>query len=419
MEHQWEENMKQVTAVLIGAGLRGADAYASYALKYPNELKIIAVAEPNRERRERLAGLHGISTDYCYENYESLLAKEKMADCALICTQDRMHYEPVMTALEKGYHVMVEKPMSPEREEIMEMGRAAKKYDRILSVCHVLRYSPFFVKLKELLEQGRIGELVSIQHIESVGYWHQAHSFVRGNWSDGRTASPMILQKCCHDMDILLWLSDSHCTRISSFGNLKYFKKENAPEDAPKYCLDGCRHRDTCPYFAPRFYLEHPSRGDLYRAVSLDTGRESLLRALEKGPYGRCVFQCGNDVVDHQVVNIEFENQVTASFTMCAFTDKCERVINLMGTEGQIRGNMESGEIEIMDFASGDYEKIVLHKTEGGHSGSDEAMMKDFTALIAGLGNEESTSTASMAVESHLMALAAEESRITGKVVCL
>lgn len=419
MEHQWEENMKQVTAVLIGAGLRGADAYASYALKYPNELKIVAVAEPNRERREMLAGLHGISTDYCYENYESLLAKEKMADCALICTQDRMHYEPVMTALEKGYHVLVEKPMSPEREEIMEMGRAAKKYDRILSVCHVLRYSPFFVKLKELLDQGRIGELVSIQHIESVGYWHQAHSFVRGNWSDGRTASPMILQKCCHDMDILLWLSDSHCTRISSFGSLKYFKKENASEDAPKYCLDGCRHRDTCPYYAPRFYLEHPARGDLYRAVSLDTGRESLLRALEKGPYGRCVFQCGNNVVDHQVVNIEFENQVTASFTMCAFTDKCERVINLMGTGGQIRGNMESGEIEIMDFASGDYEKIVLHKTEGGHSGSDEAMMKDFTALIAGQGKEESTSKASMAVESHLMALAAEESRITGKVVCL
>ena len=419
MEHQWEENMKQVTAVLIGAGLRGADAYASYALRYPNELKIVAVAEPNRERREMLAGLHGIGTDYCYENYESLLAKEKMADCALICTQDRMHYEPVMTALEKGYHVLVEKPMSPEREEIMEMGRAAKKYDRILSVCHVLRYSPFFVKLKELLECGKIGELVSIQHIESVGYWHQAHSFVRGNWSDGRTASPMILQKCCHDMDILLWLSDSHCTRISSFGSLKYFKKENAPEDAPKYCLDGCRHRDACPYYAPRFYLEHPSRGDLYRAVSLDTGRKSLLRALEKGPYGRCVFQCGNNVVDLQVVNIEFENQVTASFTMCAFTDKCERVINLMGTGGQIRGNMESGEIEIMDFASSDYEKIVLHKTEGGHSGSDEAMMKDFTALIAGLGNEESTSKASMAVESHLMALAAEESRITGKVVCL
>lgn len=411
--------MKQVKAVLIGAGMRGADAYASYALKYPNELKIVAVAEPDRERRSMLAGLHGISEEYCFEGYEALLEREKMADCALVCTQDRMHYDPVVRALEKGYHVLCEKPMSPERDEIIEMGRAAEKYGRILSVCHVLRYSPFFVKLNELLGQGRIGELVSIQHMESVAYWHQAHSFVRGNWRDGCASSPMLLQKCCHDMDILLWLADSHCTKISSFGSLKYFKKENAPEDAPEYCLDGCRHRDTCPYYAPRFYLEHPSGGDLYRAVSLDTSREALIKALEKGPYGRCVFQCDNNVVDHQVVNIEFENQVTASFTMCAFTNKCERVINLMGTRGQIRGNMESGEIEVMDFASGDCERIVLHKTEGGHSGSDEAMMKDFTALIAAEGKEGGRSKACMAVESHLMALAAEESRLTGKVVCM
>ena len=277
----------------------------------------------------------------------------------------------------------------------------------------MLRYSPFFREVKRLLEEGAIGQLVDIQHIESVGYWHMAHSFVRGNWRNKSLSSPMILQKCCHDMDILLWLAGASCTRLGSFGNLMHFKQENAPEGAPHYCLDGCAHRDECPYFAPRFYLEdlEEKGGTFARVVSLQTDKNALLDALKDGPYGRCVYHCDNDVVDHQIVNLEFENGVTASLTMCAFTNKCERIINLMGTRGQIRGNMEENEIVLEDFASGNTTRIQVKIPKGGHSGSDVSMMKDFVELVAGGGTAKSVSAASESIESHLMALAAEESR--------
>lgn len=205
--------MKQVTGVLIGAGLRGGYVYSQYALDHPEEFKVVAVAEPDGDRRKLFAARHGIDKNMQFTSYEELLAKEKMADCAMICTQDRMHYEPVIMAMKKGYHVLCEKPMSQNKEEIIKMGALAQKYNCRLSVCHVLRYSPFFTKLKSLLDEGAIGRLMSIQHIEEVGYWHHAHSFVRGNWRKAEDSSPMILQKCCHDMDILLWLSGSHCKK--------------------------------------------------------------------------------------------------------------------------------------------------------------------------------------------------------------
>ena len=341
--------MKKVTSIVIGAGLRGGHVYSQYALDHPDEFQVVAVAEPDKERRESFAKRHNIPEELCFESYEELLGKEKLADCAMICTMDRMHYEPTIMALKKGYHVLCEKPMSPDKKEIIEMGEMAKKYDRILSVCHVLRYSPFFSKLKELLEEGKIGRLMTIQHMEEVGYWHQAHSFVRGNWRNAEESSPMILQKCCHDMDIMLWLADSKCESLSSFGELSYFTEENAPEGAPAYCLDGCPHRDECAFYAPRFYLENLD-GYLVRAVTDQTDPEHVLEALKKGPYGRCVFHCDNTVVDHQSVDIKFENQVTASFLMTAFTDQCARRIRLMGTKGEIKGDMDAGTIEILSL---------------------------------------------------------------------
>lgn len=409
--------MSQVKAILIGAGLRGSEAYASYALSCPNELKIVAVAEPDEERRRLFAEKHRIPEAYQFADYKELLERDKIADCALVCTQDTMHFEPVVKALEKGYHVLCEKPMSVSKKEIVRMGMMAGQYGRILSICHVLRYSPFFVKIKELLDEGRIGRLMSIHHSESVGYWHHAHSFVRGNWRNAAKSSPMILAKCCHDMDILLWLAESPCKSVSSFGELTYFKEENAPADAPLYCMDGCRHRDTCPFYAPRFYLEHPRavKDNLVKAVSSHTGTEKVLEALSRGPYGRCVFRCDNTVVDHQVVSLEFENQVNVSFSMCAFTEECRRDINLMGTKGQITGDMEHNHIHLYDFVTGHEEVIKLHIPSGGHSGSDARMMRDFVQNVA--EERENRTAADISVESHLMSLAAEESRVTRQTI--
>ena len=411
------KNMKQVTAALVGAGLSGAHVYSNYALEHPEEFRVVAVAEPDEKRRLMFAKKHGIPKHLQFQRDEELFQQEKLADCAMICTQDRMHFKPVIKAMEKGYHVLCEKPMSPEREEIIKMGEMAQKYDRILSVCHVLRYSPFFVKLKSLLSEKRIGRLISIQHMEEVGFWHYAHSFVRGNWRRAEESSPMILQKCCHDMDILLWLAESSCVKISSFGALSYFKKENAPEHAPAYCLDGCVHREECPFYAPRFYLEHPKAeedGFVY-GVTQEASPKNIMEALRKGPYGRCVFHCDNTVVDHQAVNLEFDNQVTASFVMTAFTSQCARRIRLMGTKGEIKGDMGAGIIEILDFVSGAAEVIRLHTPEKGHNGSDTSMMIDFVRMI-GEGMPGKTDAA-VSVASHLMALAAEEARLDGMVI--
>lgn len=411
--------MKTVTAILIGAGLRGNEAYAEYALKYPSELNIIAVADPDSARREAVAAKHNIPTEYKFHDYNEVLQKKKFADCVLVCTQDKQHYEPVMLALERGYHVLCEKPMAIDKKEMTEMVRAAEKYRRILSICHVLRYSPFFIRLKEMLDTGRLGKLTCIQHIENVGYWHFAHSFVRGNWRNEDAACPIILAKCCHDMDILLWLAGSTCTKLQSFGKLVHFKEENAPEDAPLYCMEGCAHRDTCPYYAPGFYLEHPNavQDKLIYAVSQDITPKAVMSQLERGPYGRCVYHCDNTVADRQIVNMEFANDIHVSFTMSAFTDKCSREINLMGTKGQIKGDMELGTIEYHDFISGNKERILIHSPQGGHGGSDTLMMKEFVYLISKDGAGYSNTSASISLESHLMALAAEDSRRSGSII--
>ncbi len=409
--------MKQVTAILIGAGIRGTIAYASYALKHPEEFNVLAVAEPNEERRRAFAAAHNIPEELQFADYKELLAKDKFADCALVCTQDKMHFEPTMLALEKGYHVLCEKPMSPDKQEIIQMGNAAEKYKRILSICHVLRYSPLFRKIKSLLDAGAVGRIMNIQHIEKVAFWHHAHSYVRGNWRNSEQSSPMILAKCCHDLDILLWLVGANCTQIQSFGKLSYFTAENMPEGAPKHCLDGCKHRDECSYYAPKFYLERPiavSDGFIYSVVEKNEP-ELVMEALKKGPYGRCVFQCDNNVVDHQVVNMEFANGVNATLTMSAFTNTCARELHIMGTEGELRANMDTNTITVQNFLDGATNTITLDAPKGGHGGSDERMIKDFIQNIAA---ETGTQTsAKMSVESHLMALAAEDSRLCGKVV--
>jgi predicted dehydrogenase len=412
--------MKKVTAVLLGAGQRGAGAYAPYAIEYPDELQFVAVAEPDAERRKEFKETHKIEDKYCFNSWEDMLDGPKLADAILICTQDRMHFEPTIKALEKGYHVLLEKPMSNDPSECVIMGEYAKKYNRVFSICHVLRYTPFFQTIKKLLEDNKIGELMSIQHIENVAYWHQAHSFVRGNWRNSTESSPMILQKSCHDMDILQWLVGANCTSISSFGSLGHFKKENAPEGAPERCLDGCPARNECPYYAPKIYIDWKDdwQADVLRkVVSTDTSNEALLKALKEGPYGRCVYHCDNNVVDHQVVNMEFENGVTVAFTMCAFTYEGGRSIKFMGTKGQIRCDMDKNEIEITSFLTGNRESIKLKVGADGHGGGDLRIMRDFLELVRLDGKKQGITSADKSIQSHLMALAAEKSRLEHRVI--
>lgn len=407
--------MNQVTAILIGAGARG-QIYARYAQEHPEELRIIAVAEPKADRRALMCRAYGIPADRAFSNWEDLLARPQMADAALICTLDDMHTEPTLAALKQGYHVLLEKPMSNSETECRAIAAAAEEAQRVLSVCHVLRYTPFYRTIKQLIDDGQVGEVASLSQVENVGYWHHAHSFVRGNWRCSEQTSPMILQKSCHDMDILLWLSGQRCTRVSSFGSLHHF---DAPQDAPLRCTDGCPHSVVCPYDAGKIYLTD-NVGWPTDMLTTDLSREGRLKALREGPYGRCVYHCDNDVVDRQVVNLEFDNGAVAGFTMTAFTTDMARQLKVCGTKGQITADMNANTVSLHRFGESGPREITLETppqtNNYGHGGGDYYLMRDFVRAVQS-GGDGNLSSARVSLQSHLICFAAERSRVERRIV--
>lgn len=415
--------MKQITVAIAGLGSRGMDAYAKYADTAPEEMKIVAVADLLPDRVARAARMYNVPAENCFASAEEMFAHEKLADAAFICTMDQDHYREAKAALLKGYDLLLEKPISPDMDECRELAALADMLGRKVIVCHVLRYTPFYRRLKQLLLEGAIGDPVSVQAIEKVCYWHQAHSFVRGNWRSNLSTSPMILQKSCHDMDILLWLMDKHCKSVSSYGSLRHFRPENAPEGATERCL-ACPHRETCLYSAPKFYFGQIDKGNLdwpVNVVCQEPTREGVQAALESGPYGRCVYACDNDVVDHQVVNLLLEDDVTVTFTMCAFTAQGGREIHIMGTKGDLYGDMARRRIEVHPFG-GDVQTIdVAIEDNMGHGGGDEGIVRDLLSLLRGEEADMTRlTTLSRSVESHLVCMAAEESRMErGKAIAL
>ena len=331
--------MKKLTAVVVGYGGRGA-AYARYSLNQPEELEIVGVAEPNAARLASAAQWHNIPRENCYSSWRDLANQPKMADFAILTTQDNMHYEPALALIDKGYHLLLEKPMAPTPQECKAITEAAERKGVKVVVCHVLRFTPFWCTIKDLVDKGRLGQVMSIMGAENVGHIHQSHSYVRGPWRNTAESSCMIMAKCCHDMDILQWILGEKCISVQSFGSLRHFTKENQPAGAPDRCTDGCPHSETCHYYAPKLYTEPSSElwgwGRKAAAGTVDAPTdEQVWDALLNGPYGRCVYACDNDVVDHQVVNLEYESGCTASFTMSAF-NKGGRFIRIFGTEGEL-----------------------------------------------------------------------------------
>ncbi len=411
------ESQKPTTALILGAGSRGALVYAGFALSHPYLFKVTGVAEPIDERRKALAAEHHIDPANCFTDWrEALAGGRRIADVVCVCTQDQMHVEPVLAALELGYHVLLEKPMATNAADCMRIVRAVEKSGSMLSIAHVLRYTPFFQRIRHILDSGMIGRLVSIQHNENVGYFHYSHSYVRGNWRRADQSSPMILAKSCHDLDILRWLAGSPVAKLSSFGSLLHFTSENRPVGAPDRCLDNCPHHASCPYYAPKIYLTG-NTGWPVNVISLDTSFAMVYKALQEGPYGRCVYACDNDVVDHQVVSLEFDNAVTAVFTMGAFNGEGSRTIKLMGTKGELHGHFEKGEIIVQRFGAGEVLRYSLTDDKAGHGGGDDAFLQSFLQALRLQNKTANLTDATESLESHLMAFMAEEARLSGKVV--
>ena len=402
--------------VLIGAGQRGM-IYAKYAAEMGHAVS--AVADPDPAKRMSAGDLFGIPEAYRFASGKELLDGEKLGDAAIIATMDRDHYAEAIPAMEKGYHLLLEKPISPVPEETLAIEAAAERTGRHVTVCHVLRYSPFFRELKKAVSDGKIGKVITIQHNENIGNYHIAHSFVRGNWRRSDLASPLVMQKSCHDMDLLVWLAGSRCESIASFGDLTYFRAENAPDGAAERCCD-CPLKDACRFSAYRCYL--PVAGEWPAAVlTEDQSEEGLREAIRTGPYGRCVYHCDNNVCDHMVSILQFANGVTATFNLSGFTNKMTRTLKIMGEDGEIRASEAENIIEITRFAGNGVERfeseiIRPEISSSGHSGGDSGIVADFLGLLEGRKNGSATDIHE-SVESHMMACAAEESRCTGQIV--
>jgi predicted dehydrogenase len=413
-----------IEVLLIGAGNRGTHAYAPYALQFPDELKFTAVAEPDEGRRAHFAQLHNIPRERQFASWQEALSKPQLARAAMNCTMDKVHFESSIAALNAGYDMLLEKPMATTAEECRELVRVAEANHRLLQICHVLRFTDFFSTLHAIVRSGRLGRIITIDHRENVSYWHMSHSFVRGNWRNTAESAPMILAKCCHDMDALVWVLGKRVQRLSSFGALTHYKGDQAPPNAPLRCTDGCPIENTCPWYAPKLYgaIEGVPPVSMFMVSAMAPDRDTAQarwQKLQTGPYGRCVYHCDNDVVDHQVMNMQFEDDVTCTFTMHGHSEREGRTLRWDGSRATLFGDFSHGrpfEIRIHDHGNEDNPEIIRFDDGAGHGGGDEGLMRNFVKALRGETTPHQT-TARVSLQSHLMCFAAEESRLSGRMV--
>jgi predicted dehydrogenase len=432
------------TGVVIGAGDRGANAYVPLLLECPELGSIVGVAERDPDRRAAFADRFGLAETSCFENARDLLEGPRMADFALIATQDNQHVEPALSALERGYYVLLEKPMALCEADCEELARASERSGKLLQICHVLRYAPLYQAIKQVVDSGEIDEVVTIQHSENVSYWHYAHSYCRGNWRNRAESSPMILAKSCHDLDLLYWLAGAPPVRLTSIERDTQLCEKNAPADAPDYCIEGCMHAATCPYDAVSMYrdltpllldlrMKSGAGRDEEQPVELpkatgwtgwpvavmtgDTTPEGVDRALRETRYGRCVYRIGdNDQPSSQHVDVCFAHGVNASFTMHSTSYREGRETRIDGTLGSLVAGFHNTEQRavVHDHKSGRQREVEIESFAGLHGGSDSQLFKAFLAAIRGERRPETTVHESL--WSHRMAFAADRCAREGSV---
>ncbi len=416
--------------VIVGAGSRGLGVYANYASLHPERFQVVAVAEPRPYYRQETARLHDLPAQRCWEDWRSLLQLPPLGDAVVVSTLDRDHLEPALALMEHGYDLLLEKPMAIHLEDCIRLQQASRRFQKLLVVAHVMRYTPYFKKFKQLAVSGVLGQLATVRHFEPVHYWHQAHSFVRGNWRNERLSAPMILAKSCHDLDMMCHLVGEDPSAVASFGRLSHFKEENRPHQASERCLDCPLVDQGCAYSAKRFYLGLLNRGQTgwpLDTITPDTTVDGVLQALREGPYGRCVYTCDNDVVDHQVVAMEFASGVTATFTMTAFTEYRLRETELLGSEGQLVG--DGNVLRLRPFlelsdehggvrqANGDLVWDFSHIPGAGHSGGDDGLMEFFHWCLCHRAEALMMPLAEEAVRGHALCFAAEQARLQRRLV--
>jgi predicted dehydrogenase len=406
--------LNKIRLALIGAGSRSR-AYTDQLVDN-RDAELVAVVEPDEGRRQLIQHNFNIKSEFAFNNEDDFFNSQKCADAVLICTMDKEHHRQAVKSIDKGYDVLLEKPVSLTAADCIDILKHADRSNAKVMVCHVLRYAPFFKEIKRLLDEGKLGKVVSVQHNENINIFHFSHSYVRGNWRKTSEASPIILAKSCHDLDIISWLVGDKCKSVASFGSLSYFKRKNAPALSSERCYD-CPERTGCIFNAERIYLDGYwwNKG----AVNLtDQSDEGIRSALRTGPYGRCVFKCDNDVCDHQVTILEYENGASATFSLSAFTNPCSRTIKIMCEKGEIRGNMEEIEVQLFGSMPEKYKMADISDDAEKHGGGDYYLFSDFIGWLLGR-NATSKTELSQSIDSHLIAFAAEKARLEHSVISM
>lgn len=395
---------------IIGCGNRGGDVYARHLLDQGAEIAYLVDSRP--ARLAEVAARFGVPPERCFAHWDDFFALGHIVNAVVIATPDDQHVQPCLQALALDYHVLLEKPICLEPAQLAGLLEAESRSQGRVTVCHVLRATPFFRELRKVLDSGRLGRLIGLQLAENVAYWHYAHSYVRGNWRCSPPAAPFILAKSCHDLDVLRWFASAPPVRVSSEGEVHHFKPVNAPTGATQRCVT-CPVTD-CPFDARRIYGSRPL--DKWPVAVLTAGGQCLEEALHYGPYGECVYLGRNNIVDHQAVTMTFQNGVTAQLTVSAFTHNNTRTVKLLGTHGELRAHMERGELELHDFRLGETEFWTVDAS-GNHGGGDIVLVTDWLAFLR--GETLPPTPLSESIDSHLMAFAAESSRLSASVTTL
>ena len=406
---------RKVSVAIVGAGNRGF-GFADIISRIPQWATVAAVAEPRRDYREAFAAQYRIPSDHVFTDWRELAARPRMCDAVVISTLDQDHVEPAIAFSGQGCHMLLEKPMATTLEDCRRIVRAQAEAGTVTCVCHSLRYNRGFAELKKLVQEGRIGRVITIDQLEQVAWWHQAHSYVRGNWGNTARSTFMLLSKSCHDIDYITWLAGAECQRVHSFGSLSYFTRENAPAGSGERCV-ACPVEPRCAYSALKTYVDCDRGQWPASVVSVEHSREAHLRAVTEGPYGRCVWKCDNDVVDHQVVCLEYDAGVTATFTMTAFTQEGGRRIRVHGTEGEVEFT-EQG-MSVRTFADRRTETVAFETEEGGHGGGDARVMVSFIAAVRENNPGLVLTDVRESIRTHAVVFAAELSRRQGRMVAM
>lgn len=423
-DHPYDSSRQEtVSLAIVGCGAR-AQTYVQIACRTPQKFRVVAIADPNPAKRQAIRDLAGGMDIQEFESADLLLKHERLADVLVISTQDAQHYEQCRQAIVAGYHILLEKPVAQSSTEVRTLVDLARQKERRVVVCFVLRHTSFFRRIKKLIDNGRIGDVTSLNLVEGIGTWPNVHAYVRGHWSRTQDSTPKILAKSSHDTDMIAWLLDDTCVSVSSFGQLGYYRHENKPSDATTRCTDGCPHLSSCEYSAYRYADDMRSPWLIQIHPDGETmSRDEVEGWLRESPYGRCAWQCDNDVVDHQVVAMKFSKGCSATFTMTAFD--AHRHIEIFGTKGVLRAGMDGRDelgcdILIRNHDNDAIERIVIDADDDSgyeaHGGGDAGLMDAIYGVFRGDTNDEVALLAT-AAEAHYIGFAAEESRLSGRTV--